>query len=60
MSDVRDEIERENEELREVDESTSEDVLSDTDQPSVGPISGDEAIDDDTPYKHTPLSPTTR
>ena len=61
MSDVRDDIEREAEELDEVDEASSEDVLSDTDQGAgVGPIEGDEAIDDDTPFKHTPHPPTVR
>lgn len=60
MSDARSEIDREAEELDQIDEASSEDVLEDVEQDSVGPIEGDEAIDDDTPYKHTPHPPTVR
>ena len=42
-----------------VDETSSDDALSDADQDAgVGPIEGDEAIDDDTPFRHTPVPPT--
>lgn len=54
-------IERDISEQETADETSSDDALSDSDQDlGVGPIDGDEAIHDDTPFTHTPIPPTPR